>query len=139
MRVRHYHVDNGVFKSKLFRKACDEKRQTYDFSGVRSHHQNATAERAIQTISYWARTMMVHAALHWPEHGTDTSLWPFAIEYAAWLYARMPNYVTGITPLECLSKQRSDHADLKRAHVWGAPSYVLDPRLQDGKKIPKWN
>ena len=51
----------------------------------------------------------------------------------------MPNYVTGITPLECLSKQQSDHTDLKRTHVWGAHSYVLDPRLQDGKKIPKWN
>jgi hypothetical protein len=23
--------------------------------------------------------------------------------------------------------------------VWGAPVYVLDPALQDGKKIPKWS
>ena len=26
---------------------------------------------------------------------------------------------------------------LPRQHVWGCPIYVLDPRLQDGKKIPK--
>jgi hypothetical protein len=24
-------------------------------------------------------------------------------------------------------------------HVWGCPVYVLDPKLQDGKKLPKWN
>ena len=29
---------------------------------------------------------------------------------------------------------------LERQHVWGCPVYVLvDPRLQDGKKIPKWD
>eukprot|EP00956_Cyclotella_meneghiniana_P015936 scaffold24808_cov102-Cyclotella_meneghiniana.AAC.1 len=26
-----------------------------------------------------------------------------------------------------------------RTHVWGCPVYVLDPKLQDGKKLPKWN
>jgi hypothetical protein len=24
-------------------------------------------------------------------------------------------------------------------HVWGAPVYVLDPRIQDGKKLPCWS
>ena len=23
-------------------------------------------------------------------------------------------------------------------HVWGCPTYMLDPKLQDGKKIPQW-
>lgn len=27
---------------------------------------------------------------------------------------------------------------LHNTHVWGCPSYVLDPTLQDGKKLPKW-
>ena len=27
---------------------------------------------------------------------------------------------------------------LRRARVFGCPTYVLEPRLQDGKKIPKW-
>jgi hypothetical protein len=26
-----------------------------------------------------------------------------------------------------------------RRDVWGSSAFVLDPRLQDGKKIPKWN
>jgi hypothetical protein len=27
---------------------------------------------------------------------------------------------------------------LRRAKVFGCPVYVLEPGLQDGKKIPKW-
>jgi hypothetical protein len=34
---------------------------------------------------------------------------------------------------------KSDHSDLMRTHVWGCPVYVLEPKLQDGRKLPKWN
>ena len=40
-------------------------------SGVGAKHQNAHAERTIQTISYWARIMMVHTAINWPSDGAD--------------------------------------------------------------------
>ena len=36
------------------------------------------------------------------------------------------------------SQSRSTHYDFRRAHVWGCPVYVLEPKLQDGQKIPKW-
>ena len=26
---------------------------------------------------------------------------------------------------------------LRNSHVWGAPTYVSDPKLQDGEKVPK--
>jgi hypothetical protein len=32
-----------------------------------------------------------------------------------------------------------NYRHLQRAHVWGCPVYVLDPTLQDGKKLPKWH
>ena len=28
---------------------------------------------------------------------------------------------------------------LKNTHVWGCPIYALDPKIADGKKIPRWN
>ena len=34
---------------------------------------------------------------------------------------------------------KSDYSDLCDARVWGCPAYLLDPKLQDGKKIPRWN
>ncbi|KAL7447620.1 hypothetical protein ACHAXS_000018, partial [Conticribra weissflogii] len=45
----------------------------------------------------------------------------------------------GRTPDELWTESHSDHHDLCRAHVFGCPVYVLEPALQDGKKIPKWN
>jgi hypothetical protein len=38
-----------------------------------------------------------------------------------------------------ITQNKSDHRDLMRAHVWGCPGYVLEPKLQSGKKLPKWN
>ena len=140
VNIKGYHSDNGVYTAKDFRDDCVAKDQTQSFSGVGAKHQNAVAERNIQTICYWARHMMVHAAVHWPANNADNiRLWPFAIQHAVWLFNRTPNRVTGLTPLEVLTRTKSDHRELRRAHVWGSPAFVLDPRLQDGKKIPKWN
>ena len=41
--------------------------------------------------------------------------------------------------MELLTKQKADHCDILRSHVWGCPAYVLKPKLQDGQKLPKWN
>ena len=62
--VKHYHGDNGIFSAEEYRRDCDEKGQSQSFSGVGAQHQNARAERAIQTLMYMARTFMVHASLH---------------------------------------------------------------------------
>ncbi len=35
--------------------------------------------------------------------------------------------------------QDDEYNELKRAHVWGCPAYVLETALLDGRKIPKWN
>ncbi len=139
--IKSYHSDNGVvYDATIFRNDCLAKDQSQSFSGVGAKHQNAVAERNIQTICYWARHMMVHAAVHWPNNNSDNiRLWPFAVQHAVWLFNRIPNRVTGLTPLEAFTKTKSDHTEIRRAHVWGSPVFVLDPRLQDGHKIPKWN
>jgi len=129
-----------VFTAKAFRDACTEEHQTQSFSGVGAKHQNAEAERAIQTVMYMARLFMLHGALNWGEDGSDNiSLWSFAVDYAAWLYNHIPQRGSGITPLEMVTQSKSDHRELMRAHVWGCPVYVLEASLQDGKKLPKWN
>jgi transposase InsO family protein len=90
-RVKHYHSDNGIFTAEAFRDSCKEDRQTQSFSGVGAQHQNAEAERAIQTIMYMARSFMIHAALHWgKDESDDISQWSFAVDHAYWLYNRIP-------------------------------------------------
>jgi hypothetical protein len=138
--VKHYHSDNGIFTADMFRTDCDKKGQQQTFSGVGAQHQNARAERAIQTIMYMARSYMVHTSLHWSEQGVDDlSLWSFAVQHAVWVYNRIPNRQSGMTPLELLTNIKSDHRDLLRSHVWGCPVFVLDPKLQNDQKLPKWN
>ena len=67
VEVKHYHGDNGIFSSEEYRAECLGKDQSQSFSGVGAQHQNARAERAIQTIMYMARSFMVHASLHWTD------------------------------------------------------------------------
>jgi len=140
VEIQHINSDNGVLTAEEFRDDCKEKSQKQTFSGVGAQHQNAKAERAIQTVMWMARTFMLHVSLHWTERGVeDIALWGFAVKHAAWLYNRIPNRVTSLTPMELLTNVKADHRDLLQSHVWGCPCYVLDPTLQSGKKIPKWN
>ncbi len=134
-QVCHFHLDNGVFTADSFCQDCYNKKQTQSFSAVRSQHQNAQAEHAFQTIMYMARTFLIHVSLHWDDcRVDDLSLWSFAVQHAAWLYNRLPNQVSGLTPIKLATKTKTDHWDLLRT-----PVFVLNPKLQDGKKIPKWN
>ena len=138
--VKHYHSDNGVFTAALFKEACDEVGQTQSFSGVGAQHQNSEAERSIQTVVYMARSFMIHAALNWGMNGSnDLKLWSLALDHAGWLYNRIPQRRSGITPLEFVTKDKANHVDLARTHVWGCPCYVLDAKLQNNHKLPKWN
>jgi hypothetical protein len=46
---------------------------------------------------------------------------------------------TFLSPNELYTKTYLvDFTHVQCFHMWGCPVYVLDPRLQDSKKIPKW-
>ncbi len=138
--ICHLHSDNGIFNAKLFMEDCKSKFQTQSFSGVGAPNQNALIKWSIQTIMYMTRTFIVHVSLHWRESGADNlALWGFAVKHADWLHNCIPNCLSGMTSFELLTKSKANHPDLLRTHVWGCPVYVLNPMLQDGQKIPKWN
>jgi len=138
-KIQKYHADNGIFASKDFKQHCDNNKIVYSFSGVGAKHQNGIAERNIKTVAQYARANMLHLAMHWPQQA-NASFWPQAMDYAIWVFNRMPNMESGISPNELWSSARGNAGiELSRAHVFGCPVYVLDAALQDGKKIPKWN
>ncbi len=138
IRIKHYHSDNGVFNSAAFKDDCITSSQHISFSSVGAHHQNGVAERNIKTISQWARANMLHAAFHWTAHA-NIKLWPQAVDYAVWVFNRLPSVDTGLSPNELWSNTRHTNKDIRRTHPFGCPVFVLDPILQDGNKIPKWN
>ena len=97
--IQEYHTDNGVYQSKAFAEEISKNMQTIRFSVVGAKWQNGLAENAIKIVTNRARTMMIHAAIHWPEVD-DKSMWPFAVSYAVHLYNQTPNRLTNISPAE---------------------------------------
>jgi len=81
--------------------------------------------------------MLLHAAIHWP-HAVTLDLWPFAVDYAVHIWNRLPREDSGIAPLEIFCGAKLDSRILRSMKVWGCPVYVLDPTVQDGKKLPRW-
>ena len=115
--------------------------QTLSLSGVGAAHQNGVAERAIKTVVSIARTMMLHAAMRSPEGTISAELWPMAMDHATWIYNQIPKYDTGLSPQQHWTQSTFDDVKttLGNLHVWGCPTYVLEPKLQKpGVKIPKW-
>eukprot|EP00978_Attheya_sp_CCMP212_P040680 scaffold224920_cov33-Attheya_sp.AAC.1 len=107
-KIQKYHADNKVFVSEDYKTHCKNRNQTLDYSGGGAHHQNAVAERAIQTVIYWARAMLVHQMIHWPDEG-DKDLWPFALEYAVWIWNHLPNKDSGYAPMELWMRMKNGH------------------------------
>ena len=133
-----YLTDNATaFTSKEYTAHLNEFRQVNRFAGVGAHHHNGIAERSIQTIMSITRAMMLHAAIHWPDMA-DTRLWPMAVTQACFIWNHMPDLSTGLSPTDIFTKIRWPTSKFHDTHVWGCPVYVLDKRIADGKKIPKW-
>ena len=135
--IKNYHADNGIFTGMQWKSVLLDEGQHQGVSGTGAHHQNPHAERAIGTVTTSARAMLLHLQIHWPDE-YDTRLWPLALSYATWLYNHTPKR-NGLAPIEIFCGIKTSCEYLKRAKVFGAPVYVLDPKLQDGRKIPKWS
>ena len=133
-----YLADNEAsFTSREFEAHLQKFEQTIRFAGVGAHHHNGIAEKAIQDIMSIARTMLLHAAIHWPDMA-DAQLWPMAVDHAVRLHNHMPDPSTGLTPHDLFTRSRWPHSKYHDFHVWGSPAYVLDKRIADGHKLPKW-
>lgn len=138
MTIKSYRTDNGIFTKEEFLSEIIEHNQTITCSGVGAHHQNGIAERAIRTHVTKARTILLHAMLRWPEQ-TSTDLWPMAMQHSEHLVNVLPNMSDGFSPDEKFCRTFKSTPQLQHLPVWGCPTYVLDPRLQDKRKLPKWH
>ena len=121
--IDSYHSDNGIFKANdSVEELQDRNPQRIDYSGVGAHHQNSVAEGAIHIISNRARTLMVHATIHWPEE-SDPGLWLFAMDYSAHLYNNTPNRTSKLSPNELFARCTQPVSTLDHSRVWGCPAY----------------
>jgi membrane-associated phospholipid phosphatase len=132
--TQEYHTGNSTaFRNAAFTKELiNNHQQVTWFMGVGAHHSsNGIAEQAIHTIMGMARTMMLHAAIRWPDM-SDAQLWPLAVQYAN----RMLTMHNGLSPLDLLSRMKQTLDSLNDMHVFGCPVYVLDPLSRTARKFP---
>ena len=134
--IQKFLADNGAFKAKDFVNHIRNNNQRIQYCGVNAHHQNGIAERNIRTVSDMSRAMMLHASLKW-KNGIDSSLWPMAVNYATYVFNHLPSH-NGLAPVDLFTGSQLPRHRLLDIHTWGCPVYVLDPTLQSGKKLPRW-
>ena len=136
--VKCHHTDNGIFNAEAFNDSVEESGQELTFSGACAHHQNGVSERAVMTTAEKSRTLMMHLAIHWPEE-FSMKLWPFAMDHVAFLCNHTPCAAKeGTAPLEKHARARCNCKAMRRAKVWECLFCVLDRRLVNGKRMPKF-
>ena len=60
-----------------------------------------------------------------------------AVTYADYLYNNTPN-AQNLCPADLFTGSTVPRHRLRDIHFWECPVYVLDPSLQAGKKLPRW-
>ena len=141
VKIKSYHADNHPFAAKEFREDLELQNQTITFSGVGAHHANGISERMIKSLTSWSRALLMQQLIHWPNE-FRADLWPFAMNMAVHIWNNLPRAHHGFTPRELFTNERQPitlRYPLQRTKVWGCPVWVLNPKLQDAKRIPKWS
>ena len=81
--------------------------------------------------------MVINAFLGFPEVSAKC-LWTMALNYATYLHNITPRQDAGMSPDEIWSVAISNHEKLRVSQTLGFTACVLDPKLQNNQKIPKW-
>ena len=140
--IKGYHADNGIFNDLEFMEELLNNQQNIKFSDSGTSYQNGASKRVINTVVTMESTMLMHDALRCPEDKFSTDIWPMEMDYAVWVYNPTPDMQSGLSAIEIWSRSRFEPVleSLINCHVWGCPTYVLEPKFQNpGVKIPKWD
>ena len=65
--IKGYHTDNGIFNASEFMEELLKNKKKIKFSWSGASHQNEAVEPAIKMVVTMARTILMKAALRYPE------------------------------------------------------------------------
>lgn len=116
-RIRCIQSDNGSeFRNRSVELLCLREKVVQTFSAPRTPQQNGTVERAIQTITNMARTMV----LHLPE---NENLKIEALKTACYLSNRLPTSRCRTTPFERFTGRKPQ---IEHLMPFGTPVQIVD-------------
>ena len=69
---KHYHADNVLFDTEVFKSSIKLANQTLLFCGLSANYQNGKAERRIGDVTQSTGTFLIHAS-----HGLPTTIHAF--------------------------------------------------------------
>ena len=96
----------------MFQRGFNKNGPSQSFSVVGVQHHKYKADRAIQYIINMDSKFVVHVSLHCTDRGVDDLLLKlFSIRRAFWFHNWVKNIQSGLTPIELLTKTKSDHQD----------------------------
>ena len=98
--IKGYHTDNGIFNVSEFMEDLLKNQQKIRFNEAGALHKNGAAESSIKAVVTMARTMLMYAALIFPEYTFSTGIWPMTMDYAVWVYNRTPDMQSGLSAIE---------------------------------------
>lgn len=75
-----------------------------------------------------ACTMMLHAAIHWPDMA-NSSLCLMAVNYATHIHNYVPKLASGVSLMKLVTRSAQQFDDLSNFQIRGSPAYVLDPKM----------
>jgi hypothetical protein len=134
---KEYQTDEGSAFSEAFTRHLAKTTETVPLAGTGAHHQNGIAVRSIQSIMRCARTMLLHAAVHWPE-AAEPQLWPLTVRHAVYLHYFLPDPETGLIPNGLFTRTKHPNKYLFDLLPLFCPVYALDNTIADGHKLPRW-
>ena len=85
--------------------------------------------------------MLIHSAMRSTQGNITAELWPTDIDQMVYLYNIMPREDSGMSTSEIWGRSSflPSKDILPTLHTWGAPTYIIEPKLQKrGYHILKW-
>ncbi len=130
-KVKYYHGENGFSLPRTTVAIVKRKDKVILSQGLALY----TKMHVLRELSNQSQTWSHPISMEMREYSwLPTLLQPLRelIEglvgtHSVWIYNYncVPNARSGLTPLELVTKERSDYKDILCCHVWGCPVYVL--------------
>ena len=128
--TRHYHDDDRILNSQIFKETCITNKQTWYFCGVNAHHQNRIAENKIRSVVSLSRALLFNTMIKWPPVA-HLCCWPFVV-YCSVEILNNTLKLCGFAPKEMFTGVKG-YRKVKHCHALGSSACVLDKALQTGK------